>query len=88
MTSDERAEEYREEARRDEAEEWSCPCCGKLLHRSKYFDEGRLVESGAFCKCGYASGTSYGDGYLDLPDGWIENDEGEIIKMQEGNIDE
>ncbi len=80
MTFDEeRAADARNEARQDEAAENECPCCGSQLTHSRYRDDGQTVEQGVSCDCGYASGTSYGMNYLDLPDGWRENEQGEIV---------
>ena len=75
----ERRDAYRQEAREDEAEENACPCCGKQLTHSRFTDEGIVVETVASCTCGYEVGTSYGNVFEDLPDGWYENDQGDIV---------
>lgn len=76
----ERRDAYRNEARQDEAENNSCPCCKSQLEQTgPYFDEGYCVEKGVKCKCGYSSGISYGGTYLELPDGWYQNEDGEIV---------
>ena len=87
MTFDEeRAQEYRDEARQDEAEENECPCCHGQLTGQSFADEGRVVESGQSCECGFARGISYGQGYLELPDGFREDENGNI-KMEDDDDD-
>jgi hypothetical protein len=76
----ERYDEARQEARQDEAEENECPCCHGQLKRTRAHDEIGMVGQGVECaNCGFASGTEYGQNYLELPDGWRENDQGEIV---------
>lgn len=70
---------YGRDDREDESIENPCPCCGKELTHKNYTEEGYVVESVSSCKCGYSSGTSYGDRFLELPEGFIENENGEIV---------
>ena len=81
-------EDERQEERQGEDEENSCPCCGYQLSKSEFLEDGRKVESGVSCPCGYASGTSYGANYLELPDGWTQNDQGDIISDGGENLEE
>ena len=48
-----------------------CPCCGKVLHITKYQEEiwGHVetVEIDAKCKCGYHYNKAYGDETVEYP---------------------
>lgn len=67
----------------DEYGEGSCPCCGGALRFSSYGEEYVVVESEVRCSCGYAKGSSYGGSFLELPDGWNEDENGEIVEDEE-----
>jgi hypothetical protein len=67
----------------DEYGEGSCPCCGRPLSYTSYSEDCGVVESEVRCSCGYAKGYSYGGRFLELPDGWNEDENGEIVEDEE-----
>lgn len=81
LFDEDRMQEFEDEDKRDRAEEDSCPCCGGTLETNRFSENGYLVESIKSCgDCDYQSGYSYGHRILELPEGYVEDEFGDIVK--------